>query len=411
MIKFLLFVSLFTFSSTVYGALAGGRPNAFSEGQNAFAGVVNPANAVWIKDRFDIGAFWLYQKSSFNNRDNNPLFIPGKADLTYKVRNLFTADMAIHKQFKSTIASKTYEHSFSLAYYTTPSYLKLRTKTPIPIAGTTPVKLNDKVEAISAIFSFKLNLQHSIGFSLDYFSFSYRRNGYQNTDNPLRSVSPGHVTNNGFDHSNGIGLTIGWRWNITKSLSFGAAWAKKSYCGQYRKYRGYEPYHAQNYIPQSFGAGFSYRFNLKLAGRLEVLWSNLGNLPKSNNNILADGSLNVNKRGSNKSPGPGLRDATFINAGIGYQLNSMVSFGASFSHRLKTHRSSNIVSHTYTFQTIYNILSLATNINYQKHDVFLSFAYGFKNRIRGYMPQPLGGGKFIAEKQSTSISASWGYRY
>lgn len=411
MIKFLLFISLFTISSSAYGVLAGGRPNAFSEGQNAFAGVVNPANAVWIEDRFDLGAFWLHQKSSLNNHDNNPLFIPGKTDLTYRTKNIFTADAAIHKQIQSKIGSQTYDYSIGFAYYTTPSLLKLRTKKPIPISGTTPIVLSDKVEALSMIFSLKLNTQHSIGASVDYFYFSHLRKGFQNSDNPLRSVSPGHVTNRGTDHSNGIGLTIGWRWKITKKLNFGMAWTKKSYCGQYRKYRGYEPHHARNYIPQMLGMGLSYRFSSKVAGRMELIWTNLGDLPNSNNNVLSDGSLNLNKRGSKKSPGAGLRDATFINIGMGYKLNSMVSLGASFSHRIKLRKSSNFISHTYTLQTIYNVLSLGTNINYDKHDLFLSFSYGFKNREKGYMPKVLGGGKFSAEKCITSLSISWGYKY
>lgn len=410
MIRFLL-LCLCLLSSKAYATLAGGRPNAFSEGQNAFAGIVNPANAVWIEDRFDIGAFWLHQKSSLNNHDDNPRFLPGKTDLTYKTKNLFTADAAIHKQFKSVIGAKTYDYSFSLASYTTPSLLKLRTKKPIPAIGTTPLAIDNKVEVLSGVFSFKLNPHHSLGVSLDYYYFSHRRNGFQNSDNPLRSVSPGHVTNNGMDHSNGLGLTIGWRWNITKSLNFGAAWTKKSYCGQYRKYRGYEPHHAENYIPQMVGAGLSYRFNTKLAGRVEVIWSNLGNLPNANNSVLPDGTLNLNKRGSRKSPGPGLQDATFINVGIGYKFNSMLSVGASLSHRIKLHRGSNFISHSYTRQTIYDILSLGANIKYQKHDLFLSFAYGFKNRVSGYMPEQLGGGRISTEKYIASLSISWGYMY
>ena len=184
-----------------------------------------------------------------------------------------------------------------------------------------PIFLTDKTQAISAIFSLKLNENHSIGFSLDYFYLSHRRNGFQNSDNSLRSVSPGHVTNNGTDHSHGLGLTLGWRWNISKSLTFGLAYIKKSYVGQYRKYRGYEPHHAKNYIPQTIGGGFTYLFTQKIAGRLEVVWTNFGNLPNSNNAILPNGHLNTNKRGSNKSPGSGLQDATIINFGLGYKVN------------------------------------------------------------------------------------------
>lgn len=396
------------FCSDGHGALAGGRPNAFSGGQNAFAGAVNPANAVWIEDRFDVGGFWLHQKSSLDNKDNNPLFLPGKTDLTYKTKNLFTGDMAIHK--KGHLGC--YEGSISLATYTTPNLVSLRTKEAFPIVGTTPIRLEHKIQAVSLIFSLKYNAAHSFGVSVDYFYFSHLRNGFQRSDNALRSVSPGHVTNNGMDHSGGIGMTIGWRWNITKALTFGAAFAKKSYTGQFRKYRGYEPHHAKNYIPASFGAGFNYQFSPRVSGRLEVLWSNLGNLPSANNNVLPDGSLNLNKRGSNKSPGPGTQDATYINFGMGYLVNPMFSLGAGLSHRIKLPRkSSNFLSRAYMRQVIYDLLSLGANFNYLKHDFFFSFSYGFNNRITGKMPAEIRGGKFVSEKQNASLSISWGYRY
>lgn len=387
--------------------LAGGRPNSISGGQNAFAGVVNPANAVWIKDRFDVGGFLILQKFTLDNRDSNPRLPPGKTDLTYKSRTLFTADIAIHKQFQLC----SYDSSFSLAAYTTPSYVKIRTKNPIPSAGTTPIRVRDKVQVFSAVFSLKLNPAHSIGFSLDYFYLSHLRNGYQRSDNPLRSVSPGNVTNNGMDHSSGLGLSLGWRWNITETLTFGAAYIKKSHVGQYRRYRGYEPHHANNYIPQTAGAGFTYRFTKRLAGRLEVLWTNLGNVPNANNNILSNGQLNLNKRGSNKSPGPGLQDATLINLGIGYIVSPKLSLGAGFSHRVKVRRTSNIISHTYAFQTIYNLLSFGVNFRCRQHDFFFTFTHGFRNRVSGYFPPELGGGKVISRKCYNTLSLAWGYLY
>lgn len=392
----------------IYGTVAGGRPNTISGGHNAFAGVVNPANAVWIKDRFDIGVFLVHQKSTFNNKNNNPRFNPGKINQTYKAEYLSTGDIAIHKLGKV----KGYECSISLAAYTTPGYIKVRTKNPIPITGTTPIFLIDKTQVISSIFSIKLNKNQSIGFSLDYFYLSHLRNGFQNADNAQRSVSPGHVTNNGMDHSHGMGLTLGWRWNINKSLAFGLAIIKKSYVGQYKKYRGYEPHHARNYIPQMIGGGFTYRFTQKIAGRLEVIWTHFGSLPNANNSILPNGELNSNKRGSNKSSGSGLQDATFVNVGLGYKVNTHLSFGTGLSHRIKLSRNSRyIISHSYMRQIIYNLVTLGINYNYHPHDFFLTLSHGFENRQSGYMPEQIGGGKFISKKNFDSLSLAWGYLY
>lgn len=142
-----------------------------------------------------------------------------------------------------------------------------------------------------------------------------------------------------------------------------------------------------------------------------MLWINLGNLPNANNNVLPDGSLNLHKRGSKKSPAPGLQDATYINIGIGYKFNSILSVGVGLSHRIKLHRNSNFLSHTYTIGTIYDILALGVNINYQKHDLFLVTSYGFRNRVSGFLPIEVGGGRFSGGKQNASVAISWGYLY
>lgn len=395
-------------NTTTYGMVAGGRPNSISDGHNAFAGVVNPANAVWINDRFDIGMFLVHQKSTLNNHDNNPRFNPGKINQTYKSEYICTGDAAIHKRGKI----KSYECSISLAAYTTPGYVKIRTKKAVPISGNTPIHVEDKTQVISSIFSLKINDSQSIGISLDYSYLSHLRKGFQNSDNLQRSVSPGHVTNNGTDHSQGLGLTLGWRWNITKSLIFGLAFIKKSDVGQFRKYRGYEPHHAKNYIPETIGGGFTYKFNQKIAGRLEAVWTHYGNLPNANNVILSNGELNTHKRGSNKSSGSGLQDATFINMGIGYKVNAMLSFGAGFSHRIKLSRKSPyIISHSYIRQTIYNLVTFGANYNYHHHDFFLTLSHGFKNHQSGLMPEKIGGGKFTSNRCFNSFSFAWGYLY
>jgi long-chain fatty acid transport protein len=401
-----VFLVLNLMSTFAYGMLAGGRPNSISGGHNAFAGVVNPANAVWIEDRFDIGLFLVHQKSSLNNLNGNPFFPPGKINQTHKVEYLSTADAAIHKRLKVN----GYECSVSIAAYTTPGYVKFRTKKPIPLIGKTPLLIEDKTQVLSSVFSLKLNTHHSIGCSLDYFYLSHERAGFEKSDNPLRSVSPGHVTNNGMDHSTGLGLSLGWRWNINKFLTFGLAFVKKSYVGQYKKYRGYEPHHAKNYIPETIGAGFTYLFTQKFAGRLEVLWTDFGNLPNSNNTILPNGKLNTNKRGSNKSPGTGLQDATFINFGLGYKVNSMLSVGGGFSHRIKLPRKSRyIISHSYRRQVIYDLVTFGVNFNYHHQDFFLSLSHGFENRQSGDMPKKLGGGKFRSKRCYDSLSISWGF--
>ena len=192
---------------------------------------------------------------------------------------------------------------------------------------------------------------------------------------------------------------------------FGAAWIKKSYVGQFKKYRGYDPHHGKNYIPQSIGGGFGFLLTPKTKGRLEVLWINYGDLPGANNGILPNGEINRNKHGSNNSPGPGLQNATLINAGLGYLFTKQLAMGVGFSHRIKPSKPRNILSHTYRYQTIYDLVTFGANYNYKKHDFFLTLTRGFKNKVKGSLPSEVGGGKFGTEKEIYTAFLSWGYLY
>lgn len=394
-----------------YCTLAGGRPNTFSGGINAFAGVVNPANAVFVPDRVDVGAYLVHQNSTLNNKDNNPRLPPGKTDLTYKCKDLFTFDAAVNKHLPKSLFKGESDATLSLASYTLPTNTKIKTKVPFPSAGTTPIKVKNKIEALSVVFSYKINNSHAIGCSLDYFLFSHLRNGYQNSDNALRSVSPGNVTNNGMSHASGLGLALGWRWNITNRIAFGIAWTKKTYAGQYKKYRGYEPRFAENFTPETVGAGFGFKLTEKIAGRIEMLWTDYGNLPGKNNNILKNGLPNISRKGSKHSPGPGLQDATLINLGMGYKVNEALSFGAGYSHRLKGSKSKNMLSHSYRFQTIYDIVTFGIDYKLEKHEVLLVLSKGLENKVSGHLPAFAGGGKLVTSRETASLSLSYGYQY
>lgn len=145
---------------------------------------------------------------------------------------------------------------------------------------------------------------------------------------------------------------------------------------------------------------------------MEVLWTNYGNLPNSNNTILPNGELNRNKRGSNKSPGSGLQDATIINMGLGYKVNDSLALGAGFSHRIKLSRKSPyIISRSYMRQITYNLITLGVNYNFHHHDFFVTLSHGFKNHQSGYMPEEIGGGRFTSKKCFNALSLGWGYLY
>jgi hypothetical protein len=57
------------------------------------------------------------------------------------------------------------------------------------------------------------------------------------------------------------------------------------------------------------------------------------------------------------------------------------------------------------------MLTLGSNYKTEKQEFFLAVSRGFRNKVSGRMPEPLGGGRFVAERETVSVSFSWGYFY
>ncbi len=108
-------------------------------------------------------------------------------------------------------------------------------------SGELGVDLSQLVIAPS--IAFKPAPDHAIGVALLLGWQRFKASGLQAFDNPGGGFpdftsAPGHVTNNGYDNSYGVGLRIGYLGRVTSMLAIGAAYAPKMNMGRFKEYSG-----------------------------------------------------------------------------------------------------------------------------------------------------------------------------
>ena len=86
---------------------------------------------------------------------------------------------------------------------------------------------------IAPTAAYKLNQNHSIGISPLFAYQRFKVDGLQ-AFTPISSAMP-NVTNQGYDHSTGWGVRVGWMGKVSDTVTLGAAYASKMKMSEFDK--------------------------------------------------------------------------------------------------------------------------------------------------------------------------------
>jgi long-chain fatty acid transport protein len=115
---------------------------------------------------------------------------------------------------------------------------------------------------VAPTVAYKLNAQHSVGVSLLVGYQQFKAYGLQAFDNapgfPPFTGAPGSVTNNGYDHSHGIGLRVGYLGRLNDMVTIGAAYAPKMNMSRFSKYQGLFAGNGDFDIPAHYTVGVAF---------------------------------------------------------------------------------------------------------------------------------------------------------
>lgn len=407
---FFCFSFIFILNS-VEAVLTGGKPSSVASPSDSYAGATNPANAVYVGDRYDGGFRWQCDNKRVRIVKNTSPGVNGFYNASYRQKNTLIPDCAINKTFKTELFCKKWEWALSFISYS-PFYNQTFYDKPIPYKGKTPFIFLQWIRCLSSVFAFKLNEQHSFGVSFDMSKFRTRIQGQENSDNPLFTVAPGHVSNNGYANTYGCTATIGWTWKVTPQFSLGLVYQPQAPFHRIGKYKGFFPQHGLYQMTGNLRFGIIYTFNPEWAFVFDIYYYGYNRTVAGNRLNNALGVFNID--GSKHGAAAGLKDQYIFDYIVLHKLNSNLTIKAIYVRRSCAVPRSQTSYGAGSVNIVTDYVSMGLSYKFwKKNEISLYYAHGFEKELKGRnsISPHLGGGEANLKQTLDFIGFSIGYYY
>lgn len=228
--------------------------------------------------------------------------------------------------------------------------------------------------------------QQSLGVSLNLAYQRFQAKGLQNFANA--SSAPDALTNNGYDHSFGAGVHIGWLGELTDTLSVGATYQSRTYMSRFDRYKGLFAEQGDFDIPSTYGVGLALKVTPDLTLAADLQRINYSEVDAVGNASLSN--LN-NGLGSDRGAGFHWQDAKVTKIGAVYQYRPDIILRAGFNH---------VDQPIPRGDTLFNILAPgvvkdhvsigATWVISPQAELSFAYTHAFENTVRGQQSIPSG---------------------
>jgi len=402
-----------------YGMKAKGEGGAaITSVDDAFGGANNPATMVFAGSRLDVGVDWFSPHRSaartgsiggafdFSaDSDSNNFYIP---ELGYN--HLLSPDMSLGVSIYGNGGMNT-NYPGGVASCGQPG----RPANGLCGQGGLGVDLTQLL--VAPTFSMKTLPQQSFGIAPLFAYQRFRATGLQAFDNapgfPPFTGSPGSVTNNGYAHSTGFGVRLGYYARID-ALSLGAMYTSKMRMGKFDQYKGLFAEQGRFDIPEHYavGAGFDPAQGLNLRLDFErIVYSGVPSVhnPSSNRAPL----------GADNGPGFGWQDVNVIKLGAQWVLNPAVTLRAGYNHCNNPIQAQDVTFNILAPGVVKNHYTLgATFALGTGSELTLAYMHAQRNSTSGAsmfnspgLAGPGNGGTETISMYEDSLGIAWGLRF
>lgn len=283
---------------------------------DGFGGANNPASLVFAGDRLDLGVDWFQPQRSAERTGAGFAGLNGRVDSDST--SFFVPEIGFNKMLNSDLALglTVYGNGGMNTNYPQGNFnCGAGPANMLCGAGRLGVDLSQLIIAPTA--AYKVAANHSIGIAPLFGYQRFKAEGLQAFDNapgfPAFTGSPGNVTNNGYDHSTGFGVRVGYQ-GRAGDLSWGAAYASRMRMSEFKKYKGLFAENGDFDIPSHYAAGVAWRTFAVLTVAFDYQRINYGEVA-----AVANPSTNQAPLGSSNGPGFGWKDINVYKFGIAWQ--------------------------------------------------------------------------------------------
>lgn len=241
----------------------GGVAAAFA--QEPLGGATNPANMVFLDNRWQLSGAWFSPRSSASRVGSGPAGLDGSA--ASEKTDFFIPEFGINWRVNDDIAVglSIYGNAINTQYpggQLSPASACAafnQSSTPLNLlCGNGKLGVDTPQYLASPYVAWEFTKGQAIGIAPIIAYQRFESYGLQALANPSLSNNVGSVTNRGHDDSWGVGGRVGYTAKVADALSVGLAYSSRVRLSRFDKYEGLLAESGKFDIPESFLAGLAF---------------------------------------------------------------------------------------------------------------------------------------------------------
>lgn len=391
----------------------GGASVAMTE--DSMGGANNPAGMVWVGSRLDAGMDLFSPRRDATRSDAGFPTLNGSVDS--QSRTFLVPEFGYNRMLGSdmSIGVTVYGNGGMNTNYPQGDF-NCGGGPANMLCGSGNLGVDLMQLIVAPTISYKLNAQHSVGASLLLGFQQFKAYGQQAFDNapgfPAFTGAPGSVTNNGYAHSNGVGIRLGYLGRLSDSLTIGAAFAPKMNMSRFQEYKGLFADNGDFDIPSHYAIGLAFTPSPSVTVALDYQRINYSGVGSVGNPSSVQAPL-----GAPGGPGFGWKDINVVKLGVQWRATNAWTLRAGYNRGDNPVRSEDVT---------FNIL--APGVMKQHYTAGFSWAMSAADELSGSLmlaPRqtvsgsslfnavlgPGAGGNETVRMRQTAIGLAWSHKF
>lgn len=418
--------------SSGYGITAkgmGGAATAMSK--DTFGGANNPASMVWVGNRVDVGVEWFSPQRKAS-RSGSLAGLDGEAKSGST--NFYIPEFGYNHMLNdyTSLGVTVYGNGGMNTDYPggqvaagNPVCGGFAHPSPGPynlLCGSGRLNMDLAQVIVAPTLAYKLNARHSIGISPLLAYQRFKIDGLDGFQFFTHSMTPGKLSNAGYDSSRGFGVRVGWMGVINEALTLGAAYSTRLKMSNFDKYKELYAEQGGFDIPENFSLGVAVKASSALTLAMDYQRINYGGIKAIANSganasaFPGGGGLppgSVGSLGCDNCRGFGWRSVNVYKLGIEYAYSPVLTLRGGYNHTDNPVQPSEMTFNIIAPGVVKNHVTLGFTYEVAK-DQALTMAYGhaFKNSVSGAslfnsFGIPAGNEKVEMYQNMVGIGYSW----
>ncbi|MFZ4858692.1 MAG: OmpP1/FadL family transporter [Desulfuromonadaceae bacterium] len=365
--------------SNGYGIKSKGRAGvSVTATDDAFGGANNPATVVWTDDRIDGGVDWFRPTresarsgaagpaSALNGQvssDQDNFIIPELA-LKYAINPALSVGVSVYGN-----GGMNTDYSDHTLNFGPGGYKNL-------LAGSGRLGVDFSQLFVAPTVAYKITPTQSVGLA-PIIGYQWFKASGLSAFAPL-SQDATALTDRDYDHAFGIGVRLGYLWNITPGFSVGAAYSSPVFMQRFDKYKGLFAKDGSFDTPQSFSAGLGWQVSPAVHAGLDYKWIDYAGIA-----AVGNSSSNPGQLGQAAGPGFGWRSISVIKLGTDWKVNDEFTLRGGYSYNENPIPSRDVTFNILAPGVIQHHLTAGATYAFGRQELSAAYMYGVHNSVSG----------------------------